>query len=43
MKEFIITIEVDDNITVEDIENGIIEMADNMATTECFYEIEETV
>ena len=41
-KEYIITIEVDDNVTVEELNVAIQDMADRLNTTECLYLIEET-
>ena len=42
MKEYTITLEVDDNVTIEDLQSAIQDMADNsLNTTECFYSIEE--
>ena len=42
MKTFNIVIEVDDNITLEEIEDAITEMVNNLPTSECFYAVEET-
>lgn len=42
MKTYIINLEVDDNITLEDIEASVIEMIDNhLATTYGTYDITE--
>ena len=41
MKEYTITIEVDNNVTIEDMQSAIQDMADNLDTMECFYSIEE--
>ena len=42
MKEYTITIEVDNNVTIEDMQSAIENMVDNsLSTTECFYSIEE--
>ena len=42
MKTYTVTLEVDDNVTLEDLQLAITEMADNtLNTTECFYSIEE--
>ena len=42
MKEYYITIEVDDNVTIEELKSAIQDVADKLNTTECFYSIEET-
>lgn len=43
MKKFIIEIEVDNNITLEDVESAISAMIDNyLDTTNGFYEITDT-
>jgi hypothetical protein len=43
MKKFIIKIEVDNNITLEDVESAISEMINNyLDTTNGFYEITDT-